>query len=228
MRGARTILVLAAVSLILGSGTADAARSPCGTLSNYLDGAWAPNTDQYGASASIQAYKPALCGSSSAGVAWSMESGQSPTDGWAQVGYGNFGGSYEVFTQWTRSYFSVPNTKYFAAPSGTAQYWVSYNFNQGLLYMNKGVTTLAVTNFDPAVYWSGPWIPQFFGETRHCESDVPGVAGNRVAFTSVRKMARDGTWSSISSLTLPAADCTRYHRNWSTQPTSFQIYTDPL
>jgi hypothetical protein len=126
--------------------------------------------------------------------------------------------------------FRPYHTKYFAAPSGTAQYWVNYNFSNGHLYMNKGLTTLDQTTFDPAVSWTGPWIPEFFGETGHCESDVPGVAGNRVAYTSVKKMARDGTWSSIPSLSLPTPDCTnsRYHRNWSVQPTSFQIYTDPL
>gem|GEM_PF-2522002 len=220
----------AVVALVAGAGNAGAARSPCGATSNYFDGAWALNTDQYGASANIQPFKPAICGSSSFGAAWSMESGKAAADGWAQVGYGNFQGSYLVFSQWTQSYFGPYHTKYFAAPSGTAQYWVNYNFSNGHLYMNKGLTTLDQTTFDPAVSWTGPWIPEFLGETNHCESDVPGVAGNRVAYTSVKKMARDGTWSSISSLSLPTPDCTnsRYHRNWSVQPTSFQIYTDPL
>jgi hypothetical protein len=222
----------AVVALVLGAGAGNvgAARSPCGSSGNYFDGAWALNTDQYGASANIQPFNPAICGSSSFGAAWSMETGNAASDGYAQAGYGNFQGSYVVFSQWTVLYSGPYHTKYFAAPSGTAQYWVSYNFSNGHLYMNKGVTTLDQTTFDPAVSWTGPWIPEFFGETKHCESDVPGVAGNRVAYTSVQKMARDGTWSSISSLSLPSPNCTssRYHRNWSVQPTSFQIYTDPL
>ncbi len=97
-RWAASIGGVVALVLVAGAGNIAAARSPCGSASNYFDGAWALNTDRYGASASIQPFNPAICGSSSFGTAWSMETGKAASDGYAQAGYGNFGGSYMVFS----------------------------------------------------------------------------------------------------------------------------------
>jgi hypothetical protein len=230
--------------------TASAALSSCGTPGNKFDGAWATGITQYGAKASVETLSPQLCnpvnGSTSLSAAWVMETTNATCDGWAQAGYVHtgsnsaFGYHWNVFTQ-TVTHSTVcggtPNTEWFGTPSGSPTFKVYYTTDHlggaGFFDLYQGSTYLWSTSWDPASAWTGNWVPEFFGETGDCNSDMPGTQSNKVTFGSVEKMENpqaggEGTWSAINDLILPAADCTRFHRGWQTQPDAFNIWTDPL
>ena len=51
--------------------------------------------------------------------------------------------------------------------------------------MQVDSTVLLTTNFDPAIYWSSPWVPNWFGETHNQGDDIAGTASSPVYFNQM-------------------------------------------
>jgi hypothetical protein len=163
--------------------------------------------------------------------------------GWAQVGFGRFGsndpfpgqpGGFSKFSQWKRGPSADPHTTVTGnGPNGQLEYRTEYVFSTGRIQMWAGSTLVDETGsgFDPVIDWESPWQPQFFGETIHAQSDMPGVQSNHVEFTHMKRLAdRNGNWLNMTN---PAKGIigsapSRYHRQWVNQPTAGDIWTDPL
>lgn len=251
--------VIAVLLVLMVPDLAVAARTPCGSFGNFFSGHGRAESS-HGVKASIERVKPAICGDKSGSTAWSMISGawggtnsdcSGPLDpdGLAQVGYGRFGSDspgddagFHVFSQW---FVYNPNsvsgvrvhTKGGTKPNETDVYKVLYNATAGRLEMLVGGNLRARTDFDPAVYWLNPscgttiWSPQFYGETHHKASDVPGTDSDRVAFAALRKRDREGNWEYFDSgaPSWSGEDSgTRYEFSWVTTNREFKIWTDPL
>lgn len=244
----RRVLLPIAIFAFVAAGLASGGRasiSPCGTEGSHFSGGEATGITQVGAKANITAQDPSLCdaatGSPSTSSAWSMEVSGDGTY-LAQVGYIHTGSlfvyqnqsgyHYSVFTEWTP--LSGPDILQFWSPSpppSSALYEVSRNATDARINLWEGTTQLTHTSYDPALWWSTPWIPEFYGETHHCQSDIPGTTSNRVTFSNVEKKSSAGSWSQINDLLLHKVNvCSndRYNKQWDTQPNSFDIWTYPL
>ncbi|MGH2711516.1 MAG: hypothetical protein ACRDH9_09975 [Actinomycetota bacterium] len=228
---------LVAVAMVIPSGDVHAANAQCGAFGHNLIGAFS-EAENYGARAEIEKDKPDLCAKKSVSVAWSMVAGgvtAEDVDGWAQVGYGRFGensghaeSGMKVFTQTSRYIDSKPKTRFFPKPTGTHLYEVDYKFSDGLFHLFVDGDHLAKTNWDPAASWTGDWSTQIFAETTHPGSDIVGTAANHATFSSIKRKLRDDSWVTVSDLALTTSPSPRYHSAWVTQPTSFDVWTDPV
>ena len=183
----------------------------------------------------IELRAPAVCsGAASFSVAWSMLTGLSSDDGWAQGGFGRFHDidgqdGYFTFSQWTGCSSNCQlHTRYLDFPTDDRNWRVIYDDSDNHLHIYKGSEQLAATSFDPFNLWTTPMEPQFFGETGHTASDVIGTLSNKARFYQVKKKKADGTWVDIDLLTLITPDSSRYHDAWDVQPGSFKIWTEPL
>jgi hypothetical protein len=240
LRNRRRYVSMATICVLIfaTSSGSRAATAQCGALQSYLVGAYSEETN-YGARAEIEKHKPDLCSRKSVSVAWSMIGGGTTSDdvdGYAQVGYGRFGenssfdeAGMKVFTQTAKYLGGDPKTRFFPKPTGTLLYEVDYLFTDGKLHMYVDGDQVAKTNWDPAIAWTGTWSTQFFGETKHSGSDVPGTEADPVGFTSIEKKTRDGSWVGVPGLTLAESPLvSRYFKSWISQPDSFEIWTDPV
>ena len=246
--------LVASIALLAGSSSiGSAAISPCGTAGSKFAGASPTGIVTYGAKADISLQDPALCdaatGSPSTSSAWTMLVEDTPNYYLAQTGYIHAGSNwtyagsdgngnpvtyqgyhYSVFTEWTPTVGVGDVVQFFAAPPpSNTNYQTGYSFNDHRINMWQGTTQLTHTNYDPSGVWQTPWEPQFYGETHHCESDVPGTSSAHVTFSHIEKKSSDGTWSSITTSTFNRyTDCTdRYNTQWDTKPHSFDIWTGP-
>lgn len=237
-RGTRSIstvaFLVAMVVAAISFPSSSLAAGTCGTAGNYFDNALSSGTATYGDSANIELQTPALCsGAQSFSVAWTMLTGASNSDGWAQIGYGNWSGvdgqtGMHTFTQYIQCATCTPSTGYYAPPDTGYYYKVSYNFTNQDLSMIRGSTSYAITPWNPFSYWSTPFRDQYAAETHHTESDTIGTQSNAASFGGIQKRLSDGTWASDSNLTLQTPGASRYYNEWGTKPSLFYVWTYPL
>ncbi len=163
--------------------------------------------------------------------------------GWAQVGYGRFGrnsgfaeSGYLTFAQYARWCYDdgsgcaagYPRTAFAPAPTGTVLYTNAYRASTTYIHMVAGGELIARTDFTPIGLWKDAWQGQFFGETKHVESDVPGTRNSRVSFTGLmRQTDASGTWATVERLTMFTSHC-RYRQSAASGTTDFEIWTYPL
>ncbi len=225
--------------LIVGSWASGAlpvaaAPSCVGTRANFFDGK-VSLVETYGSSARISTVYPLLCsGASTFSNAWSMLT-TAATLGWAQSGYIR---EYELspttvyyFAQWKRASGYAPNTLYTSpgpAAGNVVKYKTTINVD-GYVEMYRGSTIMARSGWKPSNNWGPqPWSNQYFGETGHCETDVPGLEWNRAHFTDVsRQTWLQGAWINATGLTT-AKDCgSRYQLLTLSPPSSvaFDIWS---
>lgn len=220
-----------------------AARSPCTSdqATSHLHGAGSTTaTDVFGAKATINSKDPALCGNTNVSVAWAFVDGRAADDGHAQVGYGRFGtndefpqqpGGFSVFSQWKAcSTCPIHTVVTGNAPDGFNDYLVKYNSQTGKIAMFKNFTLVDQTfNFDAAVSWTSPWIPEFAAETKNPNTDIVGVASGHAKFNELRQVSRTGAFSVISGIHRAERNSVfRYHTDASGLPGRFEVWTDPL
>jgi hypothetical protein len=232
-----------------------AAIDGCGDPENWVphfDGKSAAfQSDTRGSKATIDDYRPDLCGPEASSLAWAMISASSTVhagDGWAQVGYGRFGCSsgmsecgflqFAQYTKWCQNNGSscapgYPKTAFGYRPLGPDTYKNTFNLENGLIHMTAGGTDIAATDFNPLNVWGIYWQPQFYGEAWQCHTDVPGVNSSRVAFKNLQKEVNvspgnpSGSFVDIEGFVSGTVDCTRYNRN-GLGGTNFEIWTQPL
>ena len=159
--------------------------------------------------------------------------GASGSDGWAQIGYGNWSGvdgqnGMHTFTQYTQCATCSPSTGYYAAPDTGYYYKVSYNFTNHDLSLIRGSTSYAITPWDPFSYWSTPFRDQYQAETYHTQTDTIGTQSNAASFNGIQKRLADGSWASDSNLALGTPSASRYYNEWGSQPSLFYVWTYPL
>jgi hypothetical protein len=215
-----------------------AAQSCEGGLHYYFDGTYPIATTSYAISAGINTYVPNLCttnNSNSDSSVWTMLAGQASSDGWAQSGYGRHSGqttAYE-FAQTCGKYNTSTQTctSGFAewdgpAVSGTHTYSQVYNFNTGRINMEVDGTVELTTSFDPITTWTGPWIPEWEGETHDIGDDMPGTLATPVHFSNMQiQTCRSGCYTQAPAHSLSSSNYTRYANRWYTQYSNAAIWS---
>lgn len=243
-----TAITLLATTLA-SAAPADAAITPCGNPGEYVaGGASSFQTSIFGAKADITFIQPSICGDHGSSVAWSMvtahSSLQSGTDGWAQAGYGDFGSALglsqsgqQEFSQQTLwcpatgpCASGYPVTKFHAIPSNPGPFDARNDYFSGCacVHMAYEGNVIDTTNFNPVSAWDAAWSAQFFGETHHLESDVPGFKTNHVHFTNLMKDTGGQSWANVNNLPnfgVTNSVC-RYHAVMQSG-TDFDIWTYP-
>ena len=175
-----------------------------------------------------------------------MLTGEESDDGWAQIGYlhKNQGVAYRFFLQWTEAV--DPNTglalglveRIWGDPlePSVHNFKVSrYDSDQHIhLLLDDAPPTCpgcagdSVTDFDPFDVWffvQGQW----FGETKHSGSDVPGTSTLPADFTTVEHVNVGGSWTGQDfNLTDTDNPCWFHNaRNASDPNRRFKIWNDP-
>jgi hypothetical protein len=266
MRRRSLRFVLPSLVLLVGSGVwaappAVAARACESPSMSYFEGAYSAYvTSVFGARGRIEYNNPDLCGSdvsdSGISLAWSMVTAHSDADpngldpsldGWAQAGYGQFGGSnlagapagFHIFSQWTRACKNNGTcrgdaavvTTYNPAPTGSTIYSNYLRASDQHIVMYAASTFLDSTSYNPAGDWDAAWAGQFFGETKHLGDDVVGVQGDPTSFDYLQKYASNGDINFFVSLSHGHSPGTRYHYSTFSPAVGglgFRIWTDPL
>lgn len=247
---AATVAIL--TSLVSPSPPALAAGT-CGNKSNFHVGyVTSYSASVYGSSADIEFNNPDLCGSDdtggSASLVWAMVTAKSASypnnsdaNGYAQVGYGQFGDNQNfiaTFSQWTKkckatlscgSAAKVETVFDGTNPSGVWRYRVQYEGEgDNHLHMRAEGQELDETSFDPIGDWQVSWQNQFMGETLHVATDVPGTSADKTAFTVLKNQhtSNSSSWTDVDSLTgISGPD--RYKREIF-GALDFRIWTQPL
>jgi hypothetical protein len=226
----RTALLAGALVALLSPAVGPAnATVACGTAGFYFDGTDPRGITHYGVSANINTKVPGLCGSSNSDVSvWTMmANGTAGNGGYAQSGYGRHAGQSTVyiFSQYSKCDACGFVSKEYSTPSGTVNYTQLYDFSAGQIVMQAGGTSLARTNFDPAVWWSAPWVPEWEGEAHQYGDDMPGTSTSRTSFSNMTiKTCRSCGFTTPSGLSI-SSDSTRYGYVWNTTNSNFSIWT---
>lgn len=159
--------------------------------------------------------------------------------GYAQVGYGKFGGNnypahtglYE-YAQWIRRCDITCdfNDKFGGHPNyASATFNTSYKSFDSHIHMYIDSTQLAESGWDPVAAWNANWQAQFFGETKYNETDMPGTFSNRVRFLDNEKATSgSGDWVEFDSLNNGSSGVNRYHFETTGTHSDFKIWTHPL
>jgi hypothetical protein len=209
------------------------AASPCvGARSNLFDARVSSTYKTVGSKATISTESPSLCtgGASTFSTAWSMI-GAPSVGGWAQTGYirdtAHLSGAISYFSQYKRP-GAVAVTKWFGGISiNSTHSYRSYLLWNGYIALAIDNNLVDTTNFKPADYWGGQfWSSQFAEETGHCQTDVPGLATDKVHYTNMAYMDVDLTWHTPLGTLIPYVDCTRYD-NGMLNSGAYDFWTKP-
>lgn len=194
------IALLAAFPLVvLAPGEALAQIPICGTNQQFLDGFASfdsPNRVE-GVRANLTARRGALCDTDQRpdfnfSTSWVLLVGGNGSSGYAQSGYfARYGQPLRYFAEYDADGVGVGANfvRVFDAevPLGSVHTpWVQYVSGSYNLRLNYDTTILLITPFNPFVNWPQPFSPQFLGETRYQESDMPGTVGARAAYRTVQ------------------------------------------
>ena len=212
------------------------AAGTCGQRGNWFNGYYQNGKPAYqhtGASSYIVVRDGALCrGVSGYGNftnAWVMITGPGDRD-WGQVGFERtHGQTLRWFAQFSAA--NTLNTWY--SPNGvTSQIGIRHTFR--VLYDSTrrdlaatiDTTTVYRSGFDPKATW-GPtnWTPQFFAETGHRETDVPGRPATPTAYSGLGvQRPADGQLVSMPCILSSATLSSRWGRAASSC-TAFTVWT---
>ena len=237
---------------ILGSGSASAEIYQCGTPSNYFEGyyydrAVAPGYNDFiGARADLRIRHGAVCDVDSNGnpvtgkynftVAWAMIASDvySSTQGYAQSGFIRwYGSNIYDFAQNNVGNDPTPPTWYGTTALSTGvdrAYKSIYNTACICVISYTDGTSRLMTAFNPYSNWDPPFGPQFMGEARFKQSDMPGTDGARMTMSSM-KYQSDTDWNLYDTpcaiFSPVTGGSTRWHHN-KVDCVTRQIWTDPL
>ncbi len=162
--------------------------------------------------------------------AWVMIAGSNAND-WAQVGFERTSGhTLRWFSQFndgrgnlaTRySTFGVTNQ------IGVRHtFRVLWNATDHHEHATIDTTTWAVSSFDPFANWGPlPWSPQYLEETGYAQTDVPGTAGGKVAYTGMGAQKLDDSLVSIPCILSGADDVPTRWAHQASGCTGFTAWT---
>lgn len=174
-------------------------------------------------------------GASSSASAWAMLAGSGGPTGenqYAQAGFLKLAGwsSPMAFEEYDDGSGASPGwQQYFFGSiwsNGVRHtYKVDYSAVTGKIYIYIDGAQKFSPPWSPDTAWNTPWHAEFFGETFDRGDDVPGTAGARDDFTALAvKHCPTCSWAPPTNTAL-VSDQSYYKNVWSSQPTSFQIWT---
>jgi hypothetical protein len=218
-------------------GVAPAIAASCSAQGDWFVGI-NPNTslNAYYVSANITTNTPSICGGSStdSSSAWALIANSDETipsgGGFAQSGYIlREGHPFGMFAEYLENVSSTLQRLIIAAPpSGAPLYDTIYDFNAGQLdmYADNNTYEILETDFDPAVSWSSPWIPQWDGEVHSLSDNIPGTSSSPTYFSNLTiKTCRGCSGTAPTGETLMNQDSSRYGVAWDTTNSKFHIWT---
>lgn len=212
------------------------AAGTCGFGGNFFNGYYQSGKPTYqhtGASSYVVVRNGALCrgvsGFGNFSNAWVMIAGSGSRD-WGQVGFELTSGQP---LRWFAQFSSDEGLSTWYSPFGVTNqigtrhaFRVLYDPATSRLKATIDAYTVFRSGFDPKTDWGGqPWSPQFFAETGHRESDVPGRPTARTAYSAmgVQRLS-DGKLVSIPCILSAATDSSRWGRQ-SSGCTAFSVWT---
>jgi hypothetical protein len=251
-RWIRTTLLLAAAltGVLLAAGrftpVSSAEVFTCGATApdNYHDGYFqAYNTQSFeGARADLTTQYGAVCDTHTTmgnfTNAYAMIASDLGVNGYGQAGYirwynhctvyfaQQFDGGTDLQTNYGSSCLTDGNTH---------SYINRWNPDCHCLKSNVDSTTFLTSTWNPYDVWVFPFSPQFQGEARYLESDMPGNAANLTLYSSIQgQSSSDDSWQSYPCASLTKANDGSATRSdgekwWDSQKTpcpNFVIYTD--
>jgi len=213
------------------------ANTSCGVTGSFFAGTNAFYTSpNYGAYSNISPADGALCttnGFPSGTGAWVMEFG-SGYHQYAQTGYIHFRNSTnQLFVEFNKGDPNPYQHLYGIGLTTTQNYGVYYyscnSCTNQMIMQVGGSGYYAGTPWDPATVWARPWSPQWSGETHDTGDDIPGTSSNHVHFTSLCIISTNGGACNTAptGIGLGTTGSSRYHAQWVSSPTSFDIWTNP-
>lgn len=240
-------IILVAILLVaptIGYNSASAATSNCGTAGNYFAGRYyAPAASELlvrGARADIEQKQANLCtgGANSESLGQSMLAANEEFR-WAQIGWvhKNYGDVYlRYLWEWTgtggainQSYFGYPH--YDTSDTFTVN---RYESDSKIHLLLNGVApdcniqeVCPVTGYDPVNQWDGGIHAEWFGESFHPGTDLPGTDSNRMDFLNVETKGGAGNWNSNGFSSPAIEDFCYYHVNTASS-SHIKVWTDPL
>ena len=185
-------------------------------------GATSTQSTIFGASAQVTYQNPVVCNQPGRqSSAWVMVS--APNDGspngahnwYFQLGYKKLaGGSPVRWAQWTKSCYpdcgssATHGNWYGAALTGTHTYAVYLvGSTQRLRGTIDGAAIADGPTYDPSLYWDSAWAANFAGETHDKDSNIPGIATNKVVFTDIKRYNGDGTITFVGQFESSGVNC---------------------
>lgn len=168
-----------------------------GYFDGFTDGASSPYYEM-GALANIYVRYGAVCdtdtSSNNVTAAWSMIANRVIPYGWAQAGYIRwYNATLRQFAQQS-SNGSLATTVTYFGPGGAISagqhydywdQWVSVPGCGSCIRSNYNTFIMLQSGFDPFVYWTQPFTVQFLGETKHTESDIPGLSATAATYSNI-------------------------------------------
>lgn len=170
--------------------------------------------------------------------------------GYAQAGYGQFGGDsgygtrWATFGQYTDACVAtgdcelgpdtVETTFKQAPPTGGAwSYTARSEPGDGLIHMYAAGTNvdLGYTYYDPESYWGAQWWVEYSAETHQTETDVVGTSGDYAHFYNLRYTDSSTTLHYTTAQLYPLyPGYTRYHNVFYTPSIGqgISVWTNPL
>lgn len=209
------MLVLPVIVLTPVSATAGI----CSVKSNYFDGAAAftPNPPIEGVHAALTTQTGFVCSGDydQFTTAWVMVASRNGDGGYSQAGfffqpstqcnnpyaeYNPTGAGY-AFTRVVHTEYCYRNGSLLRPEVRFVYRGDTCTFNTCLLNLIDGVK-MSTTNFDILGTFMTPYSPQFYGETRYRESNVPGSASAPTQYTemSVQRFSDDQWQAGVSGL----------------------------
>jgi hypothetical protein len=206
-----SLVALAASLLVAGSGPAWAART-CGTRGNWHDGFRKYLTETYttwGVSAQVRVQVGTVCEGDTSmynfSNAWTMLSSHAG-NGWGQTGFIRW---YHHDIVHFAQYKQGPTfnaVTYYGNTSLAAgelhQYWTLRGASSNCLVTSSCLvghidqTTWFYTPFDPAAFWSTPFVQLYEGEVGYREANIPGVATAKTGFNYMQYINSSNQWVS--------------------------------
>lgn len=217
-----------ALCVIAWPPLATQANTSCSGFVANFDGTNPINNNMAGAGANISTHVPWLCttnDTSSDVSVWAMIAGGGNSE-YAQAGYGRHYGQSTVyyFTEYDQNSSTAPVHKEYGSPGGgtTHNYYAAYGQQNGYAIMMIDNSVGDITNFNPSLYWSEPWSPEWEGETHDAGDDMPGTSGNPTVFSNMDWL-QGNNWLSTSGLSVSSTS-SRYGVSQASG-TQFNIWT---
>lgn len=189
-------LLFTAAGIGYSGSPAVAATASCGVATNLFTGyGYYGNLQYEGVSANITVRNNALCTSdtnpgTNFAYTWVMTAAHGGTAGYAQSGfYHGYGQSVKFAAEDNPNGTTVPprRTYYPALPTVGAKYSFKVVYVSSCACMEESVGGVVIqrSNFNPYSRWTQPFAQEWYSETTHPGSNVPGTSGAKTTFSSM-------------------------------------------
>jgi hypothetical protein len=230
--GRIAVLILVLVTSV--ANPASAHISLCGSPGSFFAGNENFTQDNRGARANIENYSPSVCDTSDTfSLVWTMIHGSAHCDGWAQTGYVRDTMVTGALTKWFQQSTKInpsdpacnatgnPHTVYdqvvitgecpgtFTCPEYRTTRYPSDGKIRMMVIADK-TYVLWITTFDPLSWWTLPIHADFYAETLHQETNIPGDSVDHVSLQNIMEKDVNDNW--VTRTLTPNTPVCRYQR----------------